>query len=509
MRLLKNNIKITHFVLVISCLNFLFFHFPFFKFVFNNVDYKSLNGINIVICLIILMLVVNAFVFFLICFLSRFVGKFLLVVFFIINAIAVYFINTYSVIIDESMIGNVLNTNYAESSSFFSIKLILYIILLGIIPSVYIIKAKIINVTLKRFLIITSLSLLFILAVAFANASNWLWIDKNSKTLGGLAMPWSYTVNLSLFYVHKHQENEKEILLPNATIKDNQKSVVVLVIGESARSENFSLYGYSKNTNPLLSKTPGVFHFNATSCATYTTAGVKCILEHKNTGELYEILPNYLYRNGVEVIWRTTNWGEPPVHIKNYVNREALMKNCKGEGCNYDEVLLNNLKEQIAASTKNKILIILHTSISHGPEYSKKYPPQFETFKPVCNSVELANCSHTELVNAYDNTIGYTDYILYNVIEDLKQLKEYKSAMIFVSDHGESLGEKNLYMHGLPLSLAPKEQYDIPFIVWTSDNSLKQLKPDNTLSQNYVFHSVLNFLGIQSPIYNEELNIFK
>ena len=121
----------------------------------------------------------------------------------------------------------------------------------------------------------------------------------------------------------------------------------------------------------------------------------------------------------------------------------------------------------------------------------------------------MANCSHTELVNAYDNTIGYTDYILSNVIEDLKQLKEYKSAMIFVSDHGESLGEKNLYMHGLPLSLAPKEQYDIPFIVWTSDNSLKQLKPDNTLSQNYVFHSVLNFLSIQSPVYNEELNIFK
>jgi len=509
MRLLKNNIKIIPFVLLISALNFLFFHFPFFKFVYNNVDHKSLNGIVIIICLIVLMLVANAFVFFLIFFLSRFVGKFLLVVFFIVNAIAVYFINTYNVIIDESMVGNVLNTNYAESSSFFSIKLVLYIILLGVIPGIYIIKAKIINVTLKRFLIIVSASLLFILVVAFVNASNWLWIDKNSKTLGGLAMPWSYTVNLSLFYVHKHQENEKEILLPNATIKDNQKSVVVLVIGESARSENFSLYGYSRNTNPLLSKTPDVFHFNATSCATYTTAGVKCILEHKNTGDLYEILPNYLYRNGVEVVWRTTNWGEPPVHIKNYLNREALMKNCKGEGCNYDEVLLNNLKEQIIASTKNKILIILHTSISHGPEYSKKYPPQFETFKPVCNSVELAKCSHAELINAYDNTIGYTDYILSNVIEDLKQLKEYKSAMIFVSDHGESLGEKNLYMHGLPLSLAPKEQYDIPFIVWTSDNSLKQTKPDNMLSQNHVFHSVLNFLGIQSPIYNEELNIFK
>ncbi|KIA90005.1 phosphoethanolamine--lipid A transferase EptA [Kaistella jeonii] len=507
--MLKNDIKITHFVLIMSALLFLLFHYPFFKFVFNNVDYKSFTGVSIIISLVIAMLVANAFALFLFFFLSRFVGKFLLVVFFIINAVAVYFINTYSVIIDESMIGNVLNTNYSESSSFFSIKLVLYVVLLGIIPSIFIVKAKIINVTVKKFFVSISLTLLFLVTLAFANASNWLWIDKNSKTLGGLAMPWSYAVNIPLFYIHEFKKNEKEILLPNATIKDNQKSVVILVIGESARSENFSLYGYPKNTNPLLSKIPNVSHFNATSDATYTTAGVKSILEHQNTDELYEILPNYLYRNNVDVVWRTTNWGEPPVHIKNYENREALMPNCKGDGCNYDGILLSGLKEEILASKKNKILIVLHTSTSHGPTYSKKYPAQFETFKPVCNSVELGNCSHTELVNAYDNTIVYTDYLLANVIEDLKQLKDYKSAMIFVSDHGESLGENNLYMHGLPISIAPKQQYEIPFIVWTSDNSARQLKPNKVLTQNYVFHSVLNFLNIGSPIYNEQMNIFK
>lgn len=505
----KINVRITHFVLLMSLLNFLLFHYPFFAFVINNVHYKSLNGIVIIVSLVILMLVANAFTFYLIFFLSRVVGKFLLMVFFIINAVAVYFINTYGVIIDETMIGNVLNTNYAEAGSFFSAKLMLYVVLLGVIPGIYIIKANIVNVTFKKFLITSSLALLFIIIVAFANAKNWLWIDKNSKQLGGLAMPWSYSVNTSLFYIHQHQKNKKEILLPDATIKDNVKSIVVLVIGESARSQNFSLYGYEKNTNPLLSKTPHLFHFNATSCATYTTEGVKCILEHKNTGDLYEILPNYLYRNNVEVIWRTTNWGEPPVHIKNYQNREALAKDCKGEGCNYDEVLLTGLKEQILSSKKNKIFIVLHTSTSHGPTYSKKYPPQFETFKPVCNSVELANCSKEELINAYDNTIVYTDYILHNVIKDLELLKEYKSAMLFVSDHGESLGEKNLYMHGVPISFAPKEQYEIPFIVWLSDNSSKHLKPNKILSQNNVFHSVLNFLNIQSPVYDEQMNIFR
>ena len=507
MSILKNNIKIAHFSLIMSFLNFIFFHFHFFEFVFKNIDYTSFNGILMILSLIILMIILNAFVFYLLLYLSRYLGKTFLVLSFIINSIAIYFVNTYSVILDESMIGNVFNTNIEESSSFFSVKLVLYLLFLGILPSIYIIKADIITVPFKKFIKNIGITLALILALVVANANNLLWVDKNSKFLGGLAMPWSYTVNSALFYIHQLKKNEKEILLPNATIKDNKKAVVVLVIGESARSENFSLYGYKKDTNPLLSKTENLFHFNATSSATYTTAGVKSILEHKKTGDLYEILPNYLFRNNVDVVWRTSNTGEPPVHIKNYQKRDELAAHCKGEDCNYDGVLLSGLKEQILSSKKDKILIILHTSTSHGPTYSKKYPQRFEKFKPVCNSVELGKCSQTELINAYDNTIVYTDYLLSTIIDDLKQLKDYNSSMIFISDHGESLGENNLYMHGIPMSIAPKQQYEIPFIVWTSGS--KQLKPNKELNQGYVFHSVLNFLSVQSPIYDEKLNIFK
>lgn len=474
---------------------------------FSNVDYTSLNGIILVTSLIVSALVANAFAFYIFLSLFRIFGKIILAISFIINSAAIYFINTYSIILDESMIGNVLNTKYEESASFLSIKLFIYLTTLGIIPAICIARIKIINSSWKRFFVNTSATIIFLFVLIFANASNWLWVDKNAKELIGLAMPWSYVVNTSRFNIHEHKKNEKEILLPDATIKDNQKSIVILVIGESARSQNFSLYGYKRNTNPILSKVPNLFHFDATSVATYTTAGVKGILEHSSSDELYEILPNYLYRNNVDVIWRTTNWGEPPVHIDEYQERNALMSNCKGEGCSYDEVLLNGLKEQIGASKKNKILVVLHTSTSHGPTYSKKYPPRFTAFKPVCNSVELGKCSHGELVNAYDNTIIYTDYILSKVIEDLKQLEDYNSTMIFVSDHGESLGEKNLYMHGLPLRIAPKEQYEIPFIVWLSDGS-RRLKQNKVLSQNHVFHSVLNFLNIQSPIYDEKKNIF-
>ncbi|WP_442795197.1 phosphoethanolamine--lipid A transferase EptA [Pelobium manganitolerans] len=491
-----------------SIFNTAIFHVPFFSFVFRNIDYYSLAGIFTVTSLLLTMLVANFLVFFIFLSASTRLGKTLISLFFIINALAVYFVNTYSVIVDESMIGNVFNTNYEEASSFYALKLLVYLLILGVLPAFLLSRIKIKKVDLKKSSI-TALSALAVVAFfVFANSSSWLWIDKHSKTLGGLAMPWSYTVNSIRYYSHESQKNQKEILLPSASFKNNEKAVMVLVIGESARSANFSLYGYAKDTNPLLSKTENLHHFKANSCATYTTAGVKCILEHANTEDLYEILPNYLYRNGVEVFWRTTNWGEPNVHIKNYQNKEYLKKYCQGGDCGYDELLLGGLKTEVEKSRANKILIVLHTSTSHGPSYNKKYPANFEKFKPVCNSVELKDCNQQELINAYDNTIVYTDYILHSLIDTLNAMKDYKSAMLFVSDHGESLGEKNLYMHGIPISLAPKEQYEIPFLVWTSSNANKTLKPEKLLTQNYVFHSVLNFLDINSPVYNEKLNIF-
>jgi lipid A ethanolaminephosphotransferase len=193
--------------------------------------------------------------------------------------------------------------------------------------------------------------------------------------------------------------------------------------------------------------------------------------------------------------------------VEKFQNKDFLRKNCEGPNCGYDEILLNGLNDQILASEKNKILVVLHSSTSHGPTYYKKYPKQFEKFTPVCKSVELGDCTQQELINAYDNTILYTDYILANLISDLKQLNEYKTSMIFVSDHGESLGESNLYMHGMPTSLAPKEQLDIPFLVWTSENS-RTIKESQEYSQHNIFHSVLDFLAIDSPVYEKDMSIF-
>lgn len=497
----------SYYALIISFVN-LIFQIPFFKFVISNREMSSINDGILLVSLVIASIVLNAWFFYILIYLFRTVGKLLIIVFFMINSMAVYFINSYGVIINLETVSNVLNTNYDEVSSFFSLGMLGYLVLMGIGASVFVYKIEDVRPNVKLFLRHILLVLVFLLAIVFSNSSNWFWIDKNSKVLGGLVMPWSYIVNSSSYYIDEYKKNKKQILLPNATIKNNDKTVVVLVIGESARLNNFSLYGYEKNTNPLLSEMERVHHFRARSCATYTTAGIKCILEYKNTGKLFEILPNFLYRNGVDVVWRTTNFGEPNVNIEKYQRKGELEKLCEGNGCKYDEVLLSGLKEQILNSEKNKILIVLHTSTSHGPVYDKKYPDQFRKFTPVCESVEVSKCSDEELVNAYDNTIVYTDYILASLIDKLKELKDYKSLMLYVSDHGESLGEGGLYLHGIPASFAPDVQLEIPFIVWCSDESIK-LKNKEQLSQHHVFHSILNFLDVDSPIYDDNMSIFK
>ena len=153
------------------------------------------------------------------------------------------------------------------------------------------------------------------------------------------------------------------------------------------------------------------------------------------------------------------------------------------------------------------MFVVLHTSTSHGPTYNKKYPAEFEVFTPVCTTVEMAKADKQELMNAYDNTIVYTDYLVHSVIEILREIPERRGCVMFVSDHGESLGEGNLYMHGVPMAVAPKEQVEIPFIVWTSDRNMK-VDASREVGQYHVFHSVLSFLGIESPIYNGEMDIF-
>lgn len=501
----KQKRSITLISALLSIYTLLAYHYPVFKVIVENLE-GGFNGVIITVGFAVLMLATNFFFYNLLLYLTRTVGKWITAFTLIGDAIMLYFVNTYDVLVTDSMMGNVFNTRYSEASGYFSLSAVLYVVFLGILPATLLILQQIDYKNLKRFGINTGIALATMVAMVAININNFTWIDRHATKLGSLLMPWSYTVNSVRYYNAERKRNQKEILLPDATITNSRKEVVVIIIGESARSQNFSLYGYDKKTNPLL-ENQAVTVLTAKSAATYTTAGVKAILDHKPTDKLYEILPNYLYRAGVDVVWRTANWGEPPVHIEKYQKVADLKAAYPDADDKYDGILTVGLKEVVESSTADKVLIVLHTSTSHGPTYYSKYPSEFEHFTPVCTTVEMAKAVPEELINAYDNTILYTDYLVNEVIESMKSLTDYRSCVMFISDHGESLGENNLYMHGVPMAMAPKEQVEIPFIVWTSDSS--KIKAIDEAGQYHIFHSTMDFLSIDSPVYDSQMSIFE
>lgn len=162
---------------------------------------------------------------------------------------------------------------------------------------------------------------------------------------------------------------------------------------------------------------------------------------------------------------------------------------------------------------------MLHTMGSRGPTYYNRYPDEFKKFTPTCDTADIQNCSQESIVNTYNNTILYTDYIVSLAIDILKKFTQYESALIYVSDHGESLGENNIYLHGLPYNIAPVKQTQVPMLVWMSKtmqkldfinyDCLKKKAKNGTFSHDNLFSSILGLLEVDSKIYRSEMDIFK
>lgn len=254
--------------------------------------------------------------------------------------------------------------------------------------------------------------------------------------------------------------------------------MLVLIVGETARAQNFSLYGYEKNTNPLLSENKEIITFkDVSSCGTATAISLPCMFSHLDKKQFNLTDANFTQNlldiaklAGYDVIWKDNDDG-----CKKVCNRvhkiDAKIGNkqpfCFGNYC-HDDILLDGLNEELNNINKDT-LIVLHTMGSHGPTYYKRYPEQFKKFTPTCDTANLQDCTQEQIINTYNNTIVYTDYIISSVIDILKNQKQLETAMLYVSDHGESLGENNIYLHGLPYAIAPKEQKQVPMILWLSD----------------------------------------
>jgi lipid A ethanolaminephosphotransferase len=257
---------------------------------------------------------------------------------------------------------------------------------------------------------------------------------------------------------------------------------------------------------------------NTTSCGVSTRVSVPCMFSHISRNEFaqkqaeYEFLPKVLAKKGVSVLYKDNNFGGCFGTCKGTFHTSTVhdkhQKFCSTGEC-VDGILLEGLDDYIKQNQNNNIFIVLHQNGSHGPRYNKRYPLDFEVFKPTCNNNDVSKCSQEELVNAYDNTILYADFIIYSAIQ-IDKKSNIPSAVIYVSDHGESLGENGIYLHGFPYFIAPKEQKEIPFIIWMSDDFKKgkNFEQKQSYSHDNIFHSILGAFGVKTKLYDKNLDIF-
>jgi lipid A ethanolaminephosphotransferase len=454
---------------------------------------------------------------------------------FLLSAICYYYMAQYNIVIDRDMIRNVVETNPAEAKDLFGLSLLWYLLVLFIIPSWLISKTNIKSVSWQRLFLEKSTilvgSLLAISLLIYASFPIYASLAREDRHLSHMILPTNF-IFASLSYGKEQFNNIKQPfqdLSQDAHVSglnDGKKKVIVLVVGETARADRFSLNNYERNTNPKLSKRDLVNFQNTTSCGTSTATSLPCIFSYLSRqkynhklGKNSSNLLDFYQAAGFDVQWRDNNTG-----CKGLCDRVEFVDLtdvpgdplCDSGEC-FDEILLKGLREQILANNNNQ-LIVLHQKGSHGPAYYLRYPKAFEVFTPTCQETQLQKCSEQALNNSYDNTILYTDYVIDSTISLLESLPEdTDTSMLYISDHGESLGENNLYLHGTPYVIAPEVQTHVPFIFWSSnhdqalaevDTRCVEMKQMTALSHDNIFHSALGLMNIHSRYYQPDLDLF-
>jgi lipid A ethanolaminephosphotransferase len=515
----RRSVSGNSFIVAVAMANAAIYHRPLYSFAAANLAFSSSGGVLTIVTLVFLSIIATTLGLGLFALVSLRLVKPLCMLGALCSALALYFIDTYGVVLDKSMIGNVFNTDFNEVRAVLHVKILGYVLFFGVAPCWLLSRFSIQPVPFLKRGAFVLVSVLILVGWMYAASTTWLWIDQYPRKLGGLTLPWSYIIGAFRIASDLRTASRQPILLPPAWILRHGKTIVVLVIGESARAKNFSLYGYQRDTNPWTTAAGMTPLAHTRACAMYTTAALRYILSPGESGWnpslRQEPLPSYLQRNGVDVIWRTNNWGEPPIAVRTYQRAEDIPGACQGDSCRYDQVLLHGLDARIRASPQERILVVLHLHGSHGPSYASQYPREFEFFSPVCKSVVLQQCTPESLINTYDNSIRYTDALLAQVIGILKDFSPTATTLMYISDHGDSLGEYGLYLHGSPYAIAPDVQIDVPFLVWMSPEFEQQnalttphLLQQTEHSQANIFHSIMGSLGMRSDIYEARRDIF-
>jgi len=469
----------------------------------------------------------------------RWLLKPILTVFFLSAASGAYFMVSYGIVIDSSMITNVLQTDTKEALDLMNWRMLISLIFLGIMPCWFLWKMPLRSLSFKQQVISNTLtasaSVVLIVVALLAVFQDFSSVMRNHTQLRYLVNPLNSFYAMGMVAAKPFQHNNQTLLPIGQDAKvatpqtTDKPPLLLLVLGETARMGNFGVNGYERATSPELSKENIVSLKGVMSCGTSTATSVPCMFSHLGKEQFearknnFESLIDVLNHAGLAVLWIDNQSG-----CKGVCERvpQALTKElqhptlCKNGEC-FDEIMLQKLDDRIQALPAERrakgVVIVMHQMGSHGPAYYKRVPDNFKKFQPECKSNALQECSREQVVNSFDNTILYTDYFLSQAIQWLKKSESTSAtALLYVSDHGESLGENNLYLHGLPYRVAPDVQKRVPWITWWSDRFEKQTglsrnclknKTNASLTHDNYFHSVLGLLNISTAVYQDKLDI--
>ena len=444
-----------------------------------------------------------------------------------------YFMNTYNVIIDDSMIRNTLQTNLAESMDLLTFKQLLYLVFLGLIPAYFVYRVPLSKRSVK-IEIWAKLKTLFVMLLLigvslFAFSKYYTSFFREHKPLRYTVNPiyWIYSSGEYIYKTYNRGPVVVKTIGTDAKVVEDGKppKLVIMVVGEAARADHFSLNGYARKTNPLLAKKTLVNFSQMYSCGTSTAESVPCMFSvyprsafsYKKGINTENVLDVLKHTRQVALLWRDNNSDSKGVaeRIPYEDYRTPKHNTVCVEGECRDIGMLAGLETFIQKNKEKDILIILHQMGNHGPAYYKRYTKAYEKFTPVCATNQLEECQREEIVNAYDNALLYTDNFLTQTIEFLKRYDDNRTtAMLYMADHGESLGENGIYLHGLPYFMAPDAQKHIGALFWfgkifREDERVKKLrsKQQKHFSHDNLFHTLLGLFNVKTKVYDPKLDM--
>jgi lipid A ethanolaminephosphotransferase len=454
----------------------------------------------------------------------------------VLSSVTSFYMDQLGVIIDRDMIQNVMVTTITESKHLITVGFVLHVFLLGVLPAILILLVKIRPQGLGRAVGIPvftfTMSLIMAAGLLMSDFKTYASILRERKDLMSSFQPGAPLVG-AIRYAKMMSRTKNVILtaIGEDAVKgagyasQDQPVLTIVIAGETARAQNFSLNGYGVDTNPALAKQSLVSFSNVQSCGTATAVSLPCMFSrYDRDGYSYEKSISYenvldvLSRAGMAVEWWDNNTGDKDI-AKRITSRSFTQTEnaefCPTGEC-MDGIFLEELKKYAEGITQDTVLV-LHQIGSHGPTYYLRYPEEFERFTPACRTAEFKKCTPQEITNAYDNTIAYTDQVLAETIEFLEGQAGLTTALLYVSDHGESLGEAGLYLHGSPYFMAPEFQTKVPMILWMSDKFQTRFSHDQgcladsrsrALSHDNLFHSLLGMLDIRTREYDPAMDFF-